>query len=725
MSAFQRPRASFCGVFTTNTPTANNDKNSITMDEENARLLNPPNAVTPPYDPKTPLNDDIYRRLMMQLSADSFNPPNPAPVLNSYFNYFGDSSMSFEADPAAGMPYSSTLMTSSVLRGGRELYPSGDVFLTGQVKLLGHLRPNSQGGPQGSAKMVDLDPIGAFATQIFSGEFWVADPRNNTPMLRCTNPTRAYIRNMNMDRNITPWTVQPPGIWMGGAIWQLGLPLDGLFFDPSYLPQSPTLSALKAAAQAGKGLLVRFAMYSTVDGMPESKLAQEFQNTNYKQPIQNPATGMLVGSIGAWGQDEPASMPVGRLLLPVQQYTGLPSGNASDISMRDKSRVTQPDPKSGPPPRRYYLGPASVVVDSNEKTVIIDLLTTIPEDTPLSSPPQPPVDLQKADFGDLTLTITSNGQSQTVAVIPYEQYKRSAYESGSGVIEIPYAAALAPALMDPQGVFTLSGQKLTPSPALEEVNYGFVFTDDQCLYLHEGDSVSYQIQVFYKGQPFRNQKVAITTSEYQFKMMASPPPAPPSPGQPQPAPVRVFEPLDNTPGLKYVVSIPPQEVNSSFNSGQPISITNPMGNYVTDNHGKITLTVNGNCRGAAMVRYQLAGDTFDPNMGGANKYLYFGYTFYNAFRVLPNDNYDHISNDQVTWEFVYREVLQYYYLLYPGMFARWDGPVSFKDAAVQNASIIAQMVNKRFWDKSWSMPVSRDISDGKRKLLQRWCALQE
>jgi hypothetical protein len=276
--------------------------------------------------------------------------------------------------------------------------------------------------------------------------------------------------------------------------------------------------------------------------------------------------------------------------------------------------------------------------------------------------------------------------------------------------------------MDPQGIFTLSGQKLTPPPALQEVNYGFVFTDNQCLYLHEGDTISYEIQVFYKGQPFRNKSVAITTSEYHFRMVTG---QPTDPTKPQPAPARIFEALNNTPGLEYVVSIPPQPANSSTEPVQLGSPTNPTLTYITDKDGKITLTVNGNCPGAAMVRYQLAGDNFDPNMGGANRFLYFGYTFYNAFRVLPNDSYDHIPNDQITWEFVYGEVLQYYYLLYPGMFARWDGPVSFKDAAIQNASIIGQMVNKRFWDKSWSMPVSRDISDGKRKLLQRWCALQE
>ena len=137
----------------------------------------------------------------------------------------------------------------------------------------------------------------------------------------------------------------------------------------------------------------------------------------------------------------------------------------------------------------------------------------------------------------------------------------------------------------------------------------------------------------------------------------------------------------------------------------------------------IELQVKGLYRGAGMLRYQLADDDFNPNMGEANKYLYFGFTFYNAFRVLPNDNYDAIPDSQITWDFVYREVIQYFYLIYPGMFAR----LAFQNEATarQSASLIRQMIGKRTWNSTSYMPVSRDLSDGKRKLLQRWCALNE
>jgi len=351
--------------------------------------------------------------------------------------------------------------------------------------------------------------------------------------------------------------------------------------------------------------------------------------------------------------------------------------------------------------------------------VILDLLTTIPEDTVVSMPPSPK-DLHKKNYGSLKFTILSNGQEQTIATIPYEQYDRAAYELNSGIIEIPYTPALAPALTDANGIFRLYGQSLGSQPAMQEIDFGYVMTDDQCLYLQEGQTSTYKIQVFYKGQPMRNQVLSITTSEYHFVS------GPDAPNQLAP---KIFEPLDNTPGKDFVVTIPPQQVPASAQKGSKPAVSfvaganAPTTYYKTDANGMIKLTVKGIHPGAVMLRYQLAGDNFDPNMGGANRYLYFGFAFFNTFRVLPNDNYDHIPDSQVTWDFVYQEVIQYFYLLYPGMFAR----LAFQQesTAKQFAGIIRQMVDKRTWESTSYMPVSRDLSDGKRKLLQRWCALNE
>jgi hypothetical protein len=53
--------------------------------------------------------------------------------------------------------------------------------------------------------------------------------------------------------------------------------------------------------------------------------------------------------------------------------------------------------------------------------------------------------------------------------------------------------------------------------------------------------------------------------------------------------------------------------------------------------------------------------------------------------------------------------------------------MSFQNEAVakQNASLIRQFVSQRALSSTVYMPVTRELSDGKRKLLQRWCALNE
>jgi hypothetical protein len=710
MSAIRRPRANFRGVFTTNVPTANNDKTAETLDESRVRVGNPLN--------KSP--DQVYREWMMQTYT-----ANGQTLLNSYFNYFGDSGLSFAA---RNMPYPDTIIMSSVLSGGQTYVyqKSPDTFLGGRVELWGDLFFDSPG----SAKMVDLDPVGIYGTQIFSGEVKVVNPSTGDGMLCAKNPTRAFIRDMYLDRNITPLSkTLPPGAWLGGAVWQIGLPLDGLTFDPDYLPKSPTLRALKKAAEAGQGLLMRFAMYYTVDGLDAATLAEEFKDSGYKDAIINPATGMLVGSFGAWEPGELASFPIGRMLYPKMDIPRPSSTPAFHVDMRGASTMITAG--SAPPatPTIYHLAPAAILVDQKEKTVILDLLTTIPEETIVSTPPST-TDLQKPNYGDLTLTIMlSDGQEpMPVATIPYEQYNRLAYERLSGIVEVPYTAELAAALLDPNRVFCLYGNPSSPQPQppqllMQEIDYPYVFTNDQCLYLHEGETITYEIQVFYKGQPVRNQVIPITTSEYHFVITpGTPPPPPPPPPSPPPQlpPVRTFVPVDNTPGNAYIVSIPPKQVTS------PVEATNPTVSYKTDANGKITLQVTGISPGAGMVRYQASGDTFDPNPSGAlgsPNYPYFGFTSYNAFRVLPNDNYDSIPDDKITYELVYKEVIRYFYLLYPGMFAR----LAFQNENVarKSASLIAQMVDKSTWHSTSYMPVSRDLSDGKRKLLQRWCALNE
>ena len=81
------------------------------------------------------------------------------------------------------------------------------------------------------------------------------------------------------------------------------------------------------------------------------------------------------------------------------------------------------------------------------------------------------------------------------------------------------------------------------------------------------------------------------------------------------------------------------------------------------------------------------------------------------------------------WPFIYQEVFCYFAVLYPIMstFIPW-GPTDAPDdpqkvAAFANNMI--QMTDPAFWDSTGYMPITRELSAGKRALLLRWCQLQQ
>lgn len=673
MSVLAYPRANFRGVFTANTPSANNDKVSFVLDEANIAIENPENKELP----------EEYRKWMMQTKNI-----NGERWLNSYFNYFGDGGMTFDANEAAGMPYSNTMMTSSLL-GNNESYNSEtDPFLQGKVQLRGDKFFDGIG----SAKMVDLDPIGIYGTQIFSGEIRVVLESDNEEavLLSGKNPSRAYIRYMYLDRNICP---NPPGAWMGGAIWQCCLPKESLTFNRDVLEQSPTLQVLSDGAKAGKGLLVRYGLYYTLDGIPEGTLADAFANTCYQDAIQNPATGMLVGTFGVWTNDDPIiSLPVGRIMFPARTLQTPVSNYAFNPNLRGKSPAVEVEGDATSRP--YYLPPTPVVVDAVNKKIILDFIQTIPEDTTLN-PQSPTEDLHKVDYGDLRLTVTSNGVEQFVGSIPYSSYNRTAYEKWGGIVEIPVSDSVLLALADSNSILKFYAETMGSIPVMQEIDYDIIASDEQCLYLNKGEIKTYKMKVLRKGVPVINETVKLALTQYNFLTGDA--------GVDEMA-IKLLRQLDGHTGSQYIVDI------------------QPVRGYTTDENGDIEFSITGVENGVAMVRYQPANDNFNPSVGN-NKKLYFGFVSYNAFRVMPDDNYDNLPDDEITWDLVKNDIIQYFYLMYPGMFARL--PFQKEDVAKTNATIIRQMISERSWHSTSYMPVTRDLSDGKRKLLQRWCALNE
>ena len=267
MSYLMRPRAHFNGVYTVNVPTANNNKVSMTIDEPNVAAW-----------PRT-LTDDEYRLFMMG-TKNVENPDHSFTTwLNSYFNYFGDSAMSFTATGSNG-EQQTTQMTTGITPDGTIYQPSGDLFLTGQVSLPGDMFFDKPG----SAKMVDLDPIGIYGTQILRRRIPGVGSICKWSALSCCRVRTRQPRTCTTSTSIATSIPHKWGPQMGAGVWQMALPLSSLTFKFQQ-GQSPVLAALQAGAEAGLGLAVRYVTYYTLDGVAESVLAQEFSSSGFQKAI--------------------------------------------------------------------------------------------------------------------------------------------------------------------------------------------------------------------------------------------------------------------------------------------------------------------------------------------------------------------------------------------------------------------------------------------------------
>ncbi len=162
--------------------------------------------------------------------------------------------------------------------------------------------------------------------------------------------------------------------------------------------------------------------------------------------------------------------------------------------------------------------------------------------------------------------------------------------------------------------------------------------------------------------------------------------------------------------------------------GQPV----PEGTKV-----KLTLLLNANSLGQhefvvdkmgnVLVQLQ-AGDSQEVQISmipeGAEKDVndfrwWFAYGFYSNVRVYPDDKFDNVTDEQLTWDYIYTQVFRYYYLLYPAM-SRYF-PFNDQAAMEANALRIQQLTDPKLFNKTYYMPVTRELSPGKRQLIEQWC----
>ena len=530
-----------------------------------------------------------------------------------------------------------------------------------------------------NAKLVDVDPADTFSSQLISASFSLVGAGAGTGgelvELLAGVPTIAHLRWTNFNRP------------MGAGTFQCVITNETLRFADA---DSPGLRALRSGANAAAGLVLRYCLYDMQAAKVMAQMYDRFQQGDY---VFNPKVGRVLGTIGVWNGTDMTTAPVGRLLQqPQWPFPPKPPLDAPDTpapriqSHGDVERLhtegTDDNALLAEAPIATKMGPAVVVV--GDRRIAVDLLTTFPE---LS-----PDDMTKIDFGPVELLV-DDGAPQPLAIGPVD-YTRATYEAQAGVVEL--ALPTTPDALGRLAAGSIVLRDAAGVDLLREIEVPQVESDDRGVYLdmaRDGDGPptahgTVRIRAFTKGKP----------AAKPFKLH-----------------VEVVEDVMQV-GTANSLSplVVQQNLLSQLPSGERFEIEVPAG-------GEADVPIVATKPGCYKLR-------FLPSGIGEPSVPQFDVEFYVNYRVLPYHDYGDVPDDEITWDFVYREVFSYYGILYPimSLIIPW-GPDNLPNDPVrvgQFATIMRQAVDERYVGTALSMPITRELDAGKRALVQRWCDLQ-
>jgi hypothetical protein len=678
MSIFNLPRAHFSGTFMTNPCTTNNDDINYLNNYVDMTVNNPQG-----------LPDPQFKQFLMSLKTGT-GTPFDNKYINAGWNYFGDNGTDF-TDPQ-GNP---ARITMARLLGDVSP-PANDPFLSATINLAGMF----MGDNRMKAVMVDCDPASSFSVQIFAGAVEI-NGADGSPMLTAEGSFACYARWMFMSR-----TPQLPPDQASSVVWQFGIPTSELQIDQTALANSPTLQAFaRALGGAGvQGLTLQFDIYEVTPTYTPLDLYNQFFSKGIDQI--NPAFGNMTGTLGLWNAGEVGTMPGGRILYPIipTPPPGTPPQQTAD--------APQPLPQ---------LGQAAAWIDTSRRVVLLNLANTIPQSAPGQG---------KYYYGDLQLAISyfEGGVYKTAPLAtlyyqssnpdPYASYNETAYRQSGGFMQVSYAGSPGEAYINNGQLLITVGS--TPHTHLcAELPFASAMVDQFGLYVTAGETITIPIRTEFGGLP----KSAHLTAQ-EFRAIVYPPKDPNCPGS-----------LSGGGFACCQLTVPVSAANPSIVQFNP--------SFTTDANGNYNLAIKALAPGLSFIRfvpdqpsnanpdaqqlYNIVSLIQNDNDNPMNTYPSWQYDFYMVVRVLPTDaNLDSIPDAQLIGEagwnnVVYPIVFRYYYLLYPAMSKRID--MSNYPSMQSFAGLIARLIGSSNEASTTYMPITRELSDGKRRLIQRWCAL--
>jgi hypothetical protein len=485
-------------------------------------------------------------------------------------------------------------------------------------------------------KLVDIDPTGV-CSQIFFDELSLGIA--GRPHLRARPRRRMSDRWLNFRRNLS----RLPIAGSASAAWQAVF----LSADVEIVraEKSPLLAALGEALHdpRARGLMLRLSTYRTqyfqnglknpLDPAPTiEELQRLYEQGKY---VSNPAYSLVVGAVGVWLNGESEAVPGGRLLF---SQNPAPVGNAGG--------------------RLAGVGPAAAEVHPDAKILSLDFSNTIPELD---------LNVEKANFGPLTVSVNKDGNNTEIARIELSAYGRTAYETHAGIVDVDISAHPDIAsLLNGAALFMSVDTPGAPTVLLAERELS-AFCDDCNIYLDQNESRTLVIHVRERGKvPARPSSILVA---------------------------------------KY---------NADMSFTGDITVL-PM-----SAEGTGQLEIRGDEAGYRHLGFiAFAGDAIPvpPPM------LRIDIDQFSSVRTLPFDDALEATtpDEALTWEFIYSNIFTTYDAIAPRMSTIID--LSEVDAVRTFARRIKEVTAAELFESRRYMPITRDLSRGKRKLLHRFCDL--
>ena len=666
MGVLDFPRVHVFGAQLVNAGTGNNDSlgpgTEITVTSDTARVQPVMHG----------MSRDAWRQWVIGLDQQG--------LLRCQWNYFGDMSLRFLDVRVVSVQHGPGVTIAD---------PHSDPLIGCQVHL-------------DKATVCDNDPEGFNTTQVFAESLTIRSNAGRPAfggagLFLSRQPTRAVTRGLNWSRNVsfhgTLGNATSGGAAGASAGFQCSFditdadldnipdPADDEFRHHFIAGHSPTVAALvdllhRPGLQRPRGLTFRYNLHLAYPRVSDPDLSAAFQRG--ERP-ENPAIGVVVGTIAPWYVGEPESGTIGRVLNPTKPLVNPYSSS-----------------------RPYFMAPAVARVDPTTKTLSVDLSNTLPADGKDGFP----FDLGTITIGQRTPTPPAadpNGNQSEITTIGAVDPDRDLARRQGYIYDLDYSGLTHTQREQLEGgetelVLQTSGQGVL----LFEPEHHVVL-DCECNYLdHPAPGEHYPAMIHALREPGAAVALQGRSPIIVYRR-----------GQPVTGPTKFTV-------EQWRITPSGDPANYGFYQYPVLMTSSSTVITVNSGWGSVDLVPHHGFPGMRMFRF--VPESLWPQNRPVDQLAWLICAeSYATMRILPYDDYSHQLATGPTFDDVYDNIFQYYDLIVPAMNERlpmndqslWDTPTA--------AQYLKRIIDPGLWSSPNYMPRTRDLSAKRRELLVAFC----